>query len=83
MKDPQKRRLIDSVGDSPTFIAEGVRVTGDLETPGPLVVCGSVRGDGRITVPVADLALAMLVLKQLPRLRPPPHGCLARRPSHL
>jgi cytoskeletal protein CcmA (bactofilin family) len=49
MKDPQKRRLIDSVGDSPTFIAEGVRVTGDLETPGPLVVCGSVRGDGRIT----------------------------------
>jgi cytoskeletal protein CcmA (bactofilin family) len=43
-----KRRLIDQIGDSPTFVAEGVRLTGDLETPGPLVVCGSVRGDGRV-----------------------------------
>lgn len=43
-----KRRLIDQIGDSPTFVAEGVRLTGDLETPGPLVVCGSVRGDGLI-----------------------------------
>ncbi|HUA89452.1 MAG TPA: polymer-forming cytoskeletal protein [Steroidobacteraceae bacterium] len=48
MSDSQKRRLIDSIGDSPTFIAEGVRITGDLETSGPLVVCGSVRGDGRV-----------------------------------
>lgn len=48
MNDVQKRRLIDSIGDSPTFVAEGVRITGDLETPGPLVVCGSVRGDGRV-----------------------------------
>jgi len=48
MNDSQKRRLIDSLGDSPTFVAEGVRVTGDLETPGPLVVCGTVRGDGRV-----------------------------------
>ena len=44
----EKRRLIDQIGDSPTFVAEGVRLTGDLETPGPLVVCGSVRGDGRV-----------------------------------
>jgi cytoskeletal protein CcmA (bactofilin family) len=43
-----KRRLIDQIGDSPTFVAEGVRLTGDLETPGPLVVCGTVRGDGRV-----------------------------------
>lgn len=48
MNDSQKRRLIDSLGNSPTFIAEGVRVTGDLETPGPLVVCGAIRGDGRV-----------------------------------
>ena len=48
MNDLQKRRLIDSIGDSPTFVAEGVRVTGDLETPGPLVICGAVRGDGRV-----------------------------------
>jgi cytoskeletal protein CcmA (bactofilin family) len=43
-----KRRLTDQIGDSPTFVAEGVRLTGDLETPGPLVVCGSLRGDGRV-----------------------------------
>jgi cytoskeletal protein CcmA (bactofilin family) len=43
-----KRRLIDSIGDSPTFVAEGVRLSGDLETPGPLVVCGVIRGDGRV-----------------------------------
>lgn len=43
-----KRRLIDQIGDAPTFVAEGVRLTGDLETAGPLVVCGTVRGDGRV-----------------------------------
>ena len=43
-----KRRLIDQIGDSPTFVAEGVRLTGDLGTPGPLVVCGTIRGDGRV-----------------------------------
>jgi cytoskeletal protein CcmA (bactofilin family) len=43
-----KRRLIDQIGDSPTFVSEGSRLTGDLETPGPLVVCGAVRGDGRV-----------------------------------
>src|ERR1700751_3233493 len=43
-----KRRLIDQIGDSPTFVAEGSQVTGDLETTGPLVVCGAIRGDGRI-----------------------------------
>ncbi|HTT42232.1 MAG TPA: polymer-forming cytoskeletal protein [Steroidobacteraceae bacterium] len=48
MNAPPKRRLIDSIGESPTFVAEGVRVTGDLETPGPLVVCGAIRGDGRV-----------------------------------
>jgi cytoskeletal protein CcmA (bactofilin family) len=43
-----KRRLIDQIGDAPTFVAEGVRLTGDLETAGPLVVCGTVCGDGRV-----------------------------------
>jgi len=43
-----KRRLIDQIGESPTFVSEGSRLTGDLETPGPLVVCGAVRGDGRV-----------------------------------
>ena len=48
MSETIKRRLIDQIGDSPTFVAEGSVLTGDLETPGPLVMCGVVRGDGRV-----------------------------------
>ncbi|MGH8134084.1 MAG: bactofilin family protein [Steroidobacteraceae bacterium] len=48
LSDTQRRRLLDQIGDSPTFVAQGSRLTGDLETGGPLVVCGSVRGDGRV-----------------------------------
>jgi cytoskeletal protein CcmA (bactofilin family) len=48
MNQTLKRRLVDQVGDSPTFIAEGSRLTGDLETSGPLLMCGAVRGDGRV-----------------------------------
>jgi cytoskeletal protein CcmA (bactofilin family) len=48
MAQTLKRRLIDQIGDSPTFVAEGSRLSGDLETPGPLVVCGAIRGDGRV-----------------------------------
>jgi cytoskeletal protein CcmA (bactofilin family) len=43
-----KRRLIDQLGTSPTFIARESRLTGDLETNGPLIVCGAIRGDGRV-----------------------------------
>ena len=48
MSTDVKRRLMDQIGDSPTFVAEGARLTGDLESPGPLVVCGAIRGDGRV-----------------------------------
>ena len=48
MSDTPKRRLVDLIGPSPTFVAEGCRLTGDVETDGPLVVCGAIRGDGRI-----------------------------------
>jgi cytoskeletal protein CcmA (bactofilin family) len=48
MSETLKRRLLDQIGASPTFVAEGSRVTGDVETAGPLVVCGSIRGDGRV-----------------------------------
>jgi cytoskeletal protein CcmA (bactofilin family) len=40
--------LRDHLGSSPTFLAEGARITGDLETVGPLVVSGTIRGDGRV-----------------------------------
>ena len=48
MSDLPKRRLIDQLGSSPTFVAEGCHLTGDVETGGPLVVCGAIRGDGRV-----------------------------------
>jgi cytoskeletal protein CcmA (bactofilin family) len=48
MSDQPKRRLLDEIGTSPTFVADGCTLTGDLETNGPIVVCGSVRGDGHI-----------------------------------
>jgi cytoskeletal protein CcmA (bactofilin family) len=48
MNQTSKRRVIDQIGDSPTFVAEGSRLTGDLETSGPLVMCGAIRGDGRV-----------------------------------
>lgn len=48
MSDQPKRRLLDEIGTSPTFVAEGCVLTGDLEAPGALVVCGTVRGDGHI-----------------------------------
>jgi cytoskeletal protein CcmA (bactofilin family) len=48
MDQTLKRRVIDQIGESPTFVAEGSRLTGDLETSGPLVMCGAIRGDGRV-----------------------------------
>lgn len=47
-EDTQRRRILDQIGNAPTFVAPGSRLTGDLETLGPLVVCGAVQGDGRI-----------------------------------
>jgi cytoskeletal protein CcmA (bactofilin family) len=48
MSEAPKRRLVDQFGVSPTLVAEGCRFTGDIETSGPLVVCGAIRGDGRV-----------------------------------
>jgi len=48
MSEAPKRRLVDQLGMSPAFVAEGSRFTGDIETNGPLVVCGAIRGDGRV-----------------------------------
>ena len=78
--ETSKRRLIDQIGDSPTFVAEGSLLTGDLETPGPLVMCGIVRGDGRVEgakilsvsgVPPFDFAALQAILTSSP-FRPLP-----------
>jgi cytoskeletal protein CcmA (bactofilin family) len=45
---PKQRRLLDQLAGSPTFVAEGSRVTGDVETSGALVVCGAIHGDGHV-----------------------------------
>jgi cytoskeletal protein CcmA (bactofilin family) len=48
MSEEPKRRLADRLGMSPTVIAESTTVVGDVETHGPLMVSGHVRGNGRI-----------------------------------
>ena len=48
MNDEPKRRLSDRLGMSPTVISESTTVVGDVETQGPLMVSGQVRGNGRI-----------------------------------
>src|SRR5687767_10903174 len=48
MADGQKRRMLDQVGGSPTLIAQGSRIMGDIETAGALIVFGAIRGDGRV-----------------------------------
>jgi cytoskeletal protein CcmA (bactofilin family) len=48
MSEEPKRRLADRLGMSPTVISESTTVVGDVETRGPLMVSGHVRGNGRI-----------------------------------
>lgn len=48
MAETPKRRLLDRMATSPTFVAAACRLTGDVETEGPLLLCGSIRGDGRV-----------------------------------
>lgn len=59
MPETPRRRLIDQFGSSPTFIAEGSTVSGDLETTGPLIVCGTVRGNAAVAGPVRLAATAV------------------------
>ncbi|MBV8910762.1 MAG: polymer-forming cytoskeletal protein, partial [Gammaproteobacteria bacterium] len=43
-----KRRFLDRIGEAPTLITEGSRLTGDLQTSGSLILCGTIRGDGQV-----------------------------------
>ncbi len=53
MSSNPKRRLLDQFGTSPTFIAEGCRVIGDIETRGACMLAGEVRGNGEIATGVS------------------------------
>jgi cytoskeletal protein CcmA (bactofilin family) len=48
MSDKPRRRLLDRMTAAPSLLAAGTRLVGDIETPGPLIVSGHIRGDGRI-----------------------------------
>lgn len=48
MSEEPKRRLADRLGMSPTVISESTTVVGDVETRGPLMVSGHVRGNGKV-----------------------------------
>ncbi len=49
MTEPNHRRLRDQFSGTPTFVAENMRIVGNLHGNGPVVVCGRVEGDGEIT----------------------------------
>ena len=40
--------MLDRVAGVPSLIVAGARVVGDIETPGPLMLGGSIRGDGNV-----------------------------------
>ncbi len=52
MAESPHRRLLDAVSSSPTFIGEGTEFVGNLSGTGPFVLCGHIKGDGRIDGPL-------------------------------
>jgi cytoskeletal protein CcmA (bactofilin family) len=48
MSEEPKRRLADRLGMSPTVISESSTIVGDIETRGPLMVSGHIRGNGKV-----------------------------------
>ena len=48
MSDKPRRRFLDRMAPSPSLIAAGTRIVGDIETAGPLIVSGMISGNGRI-----------------------------------
>lgn len=48
MNAKPRRRLLDRMAASPSLLAAGARVVGDIETQGALIVSGEVSGNGRV-----------------------------------
>jgi cytoskeletal protein CcmA (bactofilin family) len=48
MSELPRRRLLDRMRSSPSLLAQEVRLTGNIETSGPLLLSGHVCGNGRI-----------------------------------
>jgi len=49
MPEAPKRRLLDDVAGSPTFLGEHSEFVGNVISSGAFVLCGHVKGDGRIS----------------------------------
>jgi cytoskeletal protein CcmA (bactofilin family) len=54
--DAPRRRLFDRVSGAPTLLGAGSRFEGRLEADGPVVVAGTVIGDGEIRGPLSVAA---------------------------
>jgi cytoskeletal protein CcmA (bactofilin family) len=52
MSETPRRRLLDAVSNSPTFIGEGTLFAGNISGAGPFVLCGHIKGDGNIDGPL-------------------------------
>ncbi|HEY2418682.1 MAG TPA: polymer-forming cytoskeletal protein [Steroidobacteraceae bacterium] len=48
MSQTPRRRLLDRIGGTPSLLASGTRLVGDIETPGALMLGGTVQGDGLV-----------------------------------
>jgi cytoskeletal protein CcmA (bactofilin family) len=48
MAEAPRRRLLDDVAGSPTFLGERSRFVGDITSAGAFVLCGHIKGDGNI-----------------------------------
>jgi cytoskeletal protein CcmA (bactofilin family) len=48
MSEKPRRRLLDRIGGTPSLLANDTRLVGDIETPGALMLGGSVQGDGNV-----------------------------------
>ena len=53
MSETPRRRLLDRLGATPSLIAQHTRLMGDIDTAGPLLVDGTVQGNGRVGGEVA------------------------------
>jgi cytoskeletal protein CcmA (bactofilin family) len=48
MSDIPRRRFFDRLSGTPSLLSTGSSLNGDVETTGPLMVGGHIKGDGRI-----------------------------------
>jgi cytoskeletal protein CcmA (bactofilin family) len=48
MPPTPRRRMLDRIGGTPSLLASGTRLVGDIETPGALMLGGKVQGDGQV-----------------------------------